>query len=69
MDELPVGVHISVVLAVVAVHVDGNVGAAHLGQSTVTAAEYAEVGIVIVRISLLPFVCLEQFVWSSTLLH
>ena len=26
-------------------------------------------GIVIVRISLLPFVCLEQFVWSSTLLH
>lgn len=39
MDELPVGVHISVVLAVVAVHVDGNVGAAHLGQSTVTAAD------------------------------
>ena len=69
MDELPVGVNISVVLAVVALHVDGNVGAAHLRQSAITTSKDAEVGVVIVRISLFPFVSLKQFVWSSTLLH
>ena len=59
MYELLVVVRISVILAVVAVHVDGNVGATHLRQGAVSAAEYAEVRIVVVRIRELPFFCHE----------
>ena len=62
-------VHLCVVFSVITVYVDGNIGASDLRQLTVTAAEYAEVRIVIVRISLLPFVCLEQLVGSHTLLY
>ena len=62
-------VHLRVVFSVVAVYVDGNIGASDLRQLTVTAAEYAEVRIVVVRISLLPFVCREQIVGSSSLLY
>ena len=62
-------VHLRVVFAVVTVHVDGDIGASDLRQLTVTAAEYAEVRIVVVRISLLPFVCREQIVGSSSLLY
>ena len=62
-------VHLRVVFSVVAVYVDGNICASHLRQSAVTAAEYAEVRIVVVRISLLPFVCREQIVGSRSLLY
>lgn len=62
-------VHLRVVFAVVAVYVDGNIGASDLRPLTVTAAEYAEVRIVVVRISLLPFVCREQIVGSRSLLY
>ena len=62
-------VHLRVVFSVVAVYVDGDIGASDLRQLTVTAAEYAEVRIVVVRISLLPFVCREQIVGSSSLLY
>ena len=62
-------VYVSIIFAVVALYIDGYVGAAHLGVGTEAATEHAEVRIVVVCISLNPFLRLQQFVWSHTFLY
>ena len=57
------------VFAIVAVNVDGYIGAANGRQPSVSAAEDTEVRILVVGVRLFPFVGYQQFVRRHAFLH
>ena len=61
--------HFSVVVAIFAFHVDGNIGASHDGVLTISAAEHREMRVLVVIIRFLPFWCFQKRIRGHTLLY
>ena len=58
--------YLSIVYTIVAIHVHGNVGAAHGCVDTVATAEHSEVRMVAVVVCFLPFCCFQESEWGYT---
>ena len=61
--------YFSIVVAIFAFHVDGNIGASHYGVLTISTAEHREMRVLVVIIRFLPFRCFQQRIRGHTLLY